>query len=68
MGRDGFPSASKDDTFYFSARYAYVRPEDAKRLFMHGAARQIDKAAVTCASFVLLLRKKNSLTLVPVGH
>ena len=36
-----------DDSFYFSARYAWVSPEDAKKLLLYGYARQVMKAGVS---------------------
>ncbi|RJP44580.1 hypothetical protein C4587_01545 [Candidatus Parcubacteria bacterium] len=35
-----------DDEFYFQTRYAWVSPEDAKKLFLYGCARQVIKATV----------------------
>jgi len=34
-----------DDKFYLQARYAWVGPEDARKLFLYGCARQVLKAA-----------------------
>lgn len=36
-----------DDTFYFSARFAWVGPDDAKKIFLYGCAREVMKAGVT---------------------
>lgn len=35
-----------DDSFYFSARYAWVSPEDAKKLLLYGYARQVMKSGI----------------------
>ena len=37
----------KDDSFYSSTRYAWVSPEDAKKLFLYGCVRQVIKAGIT---------------------
>ncbi len=35
-----------NDEFYRSARYAWVRPEDAKKLYLYGCARQVIKSTM----------------------
>lgn len=37
----------KDDNFYFTARYAWTRPEDSKKLLLYGYARQVMKTSLT---------------------
>ena len=36
----------KSDDFYFSARYAWIGPKDAKKLFLYGYAREVIKAGI----------------------
>lgn len=35
-----------DDSFYESATYAWVRPEDAKKLFLYGVCKEVTKTCV----------------------
>lgn len=52
----------RDDTFYLQARFAWVRPEDAKKLYLYGCARQVVKAAP------LLLDNEDHIQGLPRGR
>lgn len=54
----------KDDDFYFSARYAWTRPEDSKKLLLYGYARQVMKTSLILLEneeHILEIPKKESI-------
>lgn len=54
----------KDDSFYFSARYAWTRPEDSKKILLYGYARQVMKTCLTLMEneeHILEVPKKESI-------
>jgi len=54
----------KDDNFYFTARYAWTRPEDSKKLLLYGYARQVMKTSLTLLEneeHILEVPKKESI-------